>query len=707
MNKVLTDIFEVICAILVMFLCVIIYFSFKDTELERINAEKYVNDLSGQIEATGVLTEEQWNTFLELLDGTNVRYDISLEHRYEVKAPEYRLRTVEEIIRSQNQAYTGSGAVETTDTNQSVIESYVPIDASPDHVHTSECYLGHRHGDNYYTSYIHHHTDECLYTGNTDVLIDIKIVYSSSSNVRTGYPETYTSSLGTTYYAYCHECKELLYECSFGGGASYYGSSFGWNHKVCNQPEAKTSIPPDAELGSYTNWLSEQAIGKSEWVVDEDESGYTFTPIDDKYSYREEYSRTSKHIKAEGIRFTLEKFPYTQYYKGCTTDNCMKQSKTTTYSCGFTEGQEIKELHECHEVVVSDYPMVDIEMECEDGSILYDRGGAPIYHKHVKICCAECGRVLLEYHQYYASLCDFETNVSGTNIEGATIYTVEEVAKNNQVVTGKEWNDYLNSCEGTETEISLADYHGSSNYIGTYATKVCKNIEFTLSGFLYSRPFTGCSCGALTYGSHIEYDCGLEQDEETICNHMVDLMVPTNAKQVVRRGSGIVTTAIVTMKDGSTNIVVCSATGYDPTKIGDQTVKLSYQYTVGNQTYKLQSDIEVSVFGKITCSICGFEYELYPDGSDPGCPNCISKTPIFTENILVYEEKKYTNEILETIEQHGFYKLRKNDSLQIKLESKKKTVSNILLNKLFQNRSLNRIYIERYITIKDEEKVNK
>ena len=41
-----------------------------------------------------------------------------------------------------------------------------------------------------------------------------------------------------------------------------------------------------------------------------------------------------------------------------------------------------------------------------------------------------------------------------------------------------------------------------------------------------------------------------------------------------------------------------------------------------------------TVCDSMTCDVCGYEYKLYPDGSNPGCPKCIQRVPIFTGNIM-------------------------------------------------------------------------
>ena len=70
----------------------------------------------------------------------------------------------------------------------------------------------------------------------------------------------------------------------------------------------------------------------------------------------------------------------------------------------------------------------------------------------------------------------------------------------------------------------------------------------------------------------------------------------------------------------------------DKNYVGTQTVTISYK---GKNTY-----LTVTTKRNLTrCSICNRYYELYPDDTDPGCPYCLSLTPIFTGNVLEYVDK--------------------------------------------------------------------
>jgi hypothetical protein len=114
-----------------------------------------------------------------------------------------------------------------------------------------------------------------------------------------------------------------------------------------------------------------------------------------------------------------------------------------------------------------------------------------------------------------------------------------------------------------------------------------------------------------------------------------------------------------TLHDNGVKLLVTYYDGHTETITGGYDDNLDKQYlgtkpvTIGYKGVTTQIMV-TTVCAKMTCERCGFLYELYPDGSNPGCPRCISKTPVFTGNVLKYEEINYTNDILEELYEKGF-----------------------------------------------------
>lgn len=91
--------------------------------------------------------------------------------------------------------------------------------------------------------------------------------------------------------------------------------------------------------------------------------------------------------------------------------------------------------------------------------------------------------------------------------------------------------------------------------------------------------------------------------------------------------------------------------------LGTQTVTLTYKGKYVSLTVITKRNLRL-------CKLCGRYYELYPDGSDPGCPFCLAKTPIFTNNVMEYHNEINSDEILkELYEGSGIYYFSAKDYL--------------------------------------------
>ncbi len=152
---------------------------------------------------------------------------------------------------------------------------------------------------------------------------------------------------------------------------------------------------------------------------------------------------------------------------------------------------------------------------------------------------------------------------------------------------------------------------------------------------------------------------------------------------------------LVTYMDGHTETIL---SGYvdnlDTAYLG------TTQVTVGYKGATAQLWV-TTVCAKMTCAICGYAYDLYPDGTDPGCPRCISKIPVFTGNILEYEETEYTEPILEKLFQDGIYEFNKDDTFSITLQNKSKNVGRNLLRKFIPG------ITDRWFDLRMSERISK
>jgi hypothetical protein len=96
-------------------------------------------------------------------------------------------------------------------------------------------------------------------------------------------------------------------------------------------------------------------------------------------------------------------------------------------------------------------------------------------------------------------------------------------------------------------------------------------------------------------------------------------------------------------------------------------------------------------------------YELYPDGTDPGCPYCAAKTPVFTGNILEYENHIYDRDILRIIyDENKVYKFSKDDYIQVKVTNKTKGLGNSILGAIIKGINQDFIHVKNGGYIREE-----
>ncbi|MDF2487200.1 MAG: hypothetical protein K0R46_3368, partial [Herbinix sp.] len=104
----------------------------------------------------------------------------------------------------------------------------------------------------------------------------------------------------------------------------------------------------------------------------------------------------------------------------------------------------------------------------------------------------------------------------------------------------------------------------------------------------------------------------------------------------------------------------------------------------------------------IKCPICGRYYELYPDDSDPGCPYCAARIPVFTGNIMKYYAMTYSDEILNAIYGSGAYYFKTGDYFSLTVSNRTKTLGTRLLAPFIHGAPDINIHVECGGTIRDE-----
>lgn len=633
-------IFTVILTILLLVLFPLQYIArSNDKNFDQI-VESKLQRLSDEIRQSGRLTLDQYEELVSYLDATNTSYEIMFEDAHPVTGEELDAQSSDILLtRYKMNSYGG-------------VKRTAMVSTSSSHIHTSDCYAAHRHGEDYYTYETHSHSNDCIVHGDTKVKFDIYIKYTNEYHFGTGkiadeYGHVAQSISGTNGYfirVTCHDCGNLLFQSEIIGGI---GGPPRYTFEGPSDLLYQSVYPyyEDIDLEPYQQFENSvlSMVASDKWTIQKD----TYTNYESDYAYTEDkcYIKDTILMNVELPSFT--KFPYTEEYKGCTSSECLSNCNDAVYSCGYEEGQQIPIIHKCTEYHVEDNPIVNISYEIANGSISYEMSGGPINWSNCTVSCSKCGKVLLDYKSnidYFTMKTMYPSSaISSTSYP--TSYYLDKEAENVGSTTSSMWESYLVSLTPTTViqNGSLKDYYKSlnpnnnGNYSGTYKHVIYSDVKLTLHSLLYSSEFISCSCGN-GFGSHVEYSCGLSQDETPICNQVVMNLNATNPTQTVEAGDEIITTATARMLDGSEQIIECTPLDYDPNIEGTQNVTLEYSGYV--ETAKK--------VGTVTCQTV-----VMVTSTDP-----LQAIQILNQPISVI---KYTNEEDIPIEIKAFYESGKSE----------------------------------------------
>lgn len=153
----------------------------------------------------------------------------------------------------------------------------------------------------------------------------------------------------------------------------------------------------------------------------------------------------------------------------------------------------------------------------------------------------------------------------------------------------------------------------------------------------------------------------------------------------------------VTYYDGRTEVITSGwQDNLDMNYVGGQTVTIAYLGALA--TLRVYSDRV-----KVLCQICGYEYALYPDNTDPGCPKCLAAIPVFTGNVLRYTESISYAEILgELYHGDGIYYFSRGDRLELQLWEISETPVDSVLGKFFGRGAGEELVCMYGVKIRDE-----
>lgn len=743
---------------------VISYYGQRQDTLTQQLVSIETSDIVNTVQTQGVITREVYEDFLSRLNITNMIYDIKLEHKKLAIEPEYRLKTAEEIINDQNGSYTGGNIYHyypvsteipevndpsagdltmNTETNESVLARAVNTPSSG-HIHTDDCYDGHKHINVYGTA------------------------SRENSPVYMKYKKDYWEN-GSTYYnhgyfVYCAICNQPLYEfaTTFSGASgyakiytntsggyqiynfstSYYGAPYYYHQALYNLLVAQNG-------NSDNGYQTYDFYWGNVWTIFNAAGNQINTPFTGCFNNLDNPS-----YNVTGHPNPIACYPVGKIGKVRLQVSRLSDSLTIDVYC-VTCNREILRL----------YSKVDMDWQTNWGR---SRGLSTVFYDY-----GSTGNIINRAGNGIASGAGgaggMSTFTYKIDSQASAIFSdLEAKVKNLPQKTGNYWDS------------------GNWNYVS-------QDIDWPFTTFpviervgdlapLYWQPIRGCVyCG--TYGQ--KYSCG--QSSVIACDKKVVSIVPTHPVQAVYTNEPLITTVTATYQDGSTKVVLASTSFSTVSPVINQNVTLTYTDSLGKaqtctinvnvipknktcihgHTYNLNNNgsdpgcpycrawlislevvdpatgiitiyrgttlqengvllmatyldgrkellnsgyvnnldknyigtqtVTISYKGKSTslnvtvkrnivlCPVCKRYYELFPDDTDPGCPYCASRVPVFTGNVLKYYVETFSNEILEEIyDGSGAYYFNDDDYFSISITNKDETTGTKVLRVFFR-----------------------
>jgi hypothetical protein len=771
-DKLLKFIFDLVIAIIIMFGAVLIYFGLKTEKVIGTMDSMITEDFLTEMKKDSSLNYVEYEDYIQQLSMTGTVYDLQFEHKYNIWEPEYRMRTIEEIIAAQKAAYTGdniyhyrevvtsrptvndpidnSGLTMNTETNESVLAGAVNTPSSG-HTHTDSCYAGHKHkgGDN--TTFTHTHAHNVSQTCT-------RYVYVSGFNV-------HCNNCGTNYYhnvaiyywdgsrpqlagmvdnsgvEKCKNCNGTWLSIDY-KPRYYYSCGYvadldndGWYDEIANGtyrnytgfsapqpggPQTHTSgcysyhisrsVQDDMiwHHGPYNSYVEESSVGSA--VHNMWSSGFN------GYCYVTKYIMIGfmwidDWRRLEGIdNYSVgPDAVWATYMPFRDTDGSLKfkfiNRGTKWWHLTPNESVKFPDVIGPTEFFGYDYDWVKFDgsknfrqLTVDYLGYNYNMYGGYLGHKRLY-----SGTSSWDHPDNYTNICGFDHS-KGVNqwvlncglTENATLLCPDRVVS----ITPTHPLQSVYTGEALITTVRAAYADGSQRTVKAITTFTTGT---PVSNKIVILSYTDSLGGKKTYpitvnvvprnrtctNGHI-YNLNHDGSDPScpFCNAYI-----ANIRIINPMTSTLTITLGTTLQDNGLKLLITYMDGHTETITEGYIDNLDNQYlgtkmvTIGYKGANAQI-LVTTVCAKLICDICGFLYELYPDGTNPGCPRCISKTPVFTGNVLKYDVAEYTQEILEKMYQKGSYDLSMNNTFRIRLQSKSPNLARSLLKKLYPSMSM-------------------
>lgn len=623
----LTDIlvFCVVGFILPAFLTAFLMDEVKDTTA-NITVRRFAEDVA----AKGYLDKARYEAFLLGLNASGVVTETELCAEHELLAPEYKMRSVEDMEAYLESLWSGSNVLNqppmstqrpsVTDPG-SGIPSGISGNVNGTDTSTSGPNPEHTHGDSCHAGEKHSHTEACSTTL-------VTCAAGCSLHVHTG-----SSSSGTGCYTKYVAGSKVF--CGYTTSPEFSYSELIDCYACYNDEPTMTESHYEVtckECGD--SWLSLRKVECSA-------CGYS-------NSYGSEYSQYHYVGESSGYYEVDCGKDLTKYYDtaGNVCETCNGTGKVEQINCTLEAGKYYdangnEAIPSCNKIVASLTPLY-LEQIVNAGVSPDVRVKAVFADGHSEVVTAGM-----------------------TGFNAGSYNTVQTVTLS--------YGEYAGSLDNAQA------FTCTAKRLVRYPTKTCTNghLYYLASGNSTPCPY----CAAYPKTITVQ---GVEE-------------IPLR----IRRGSTLRDNGVflkVTYYDGRTEIVRSGFTDtLDKNYVGEQTVTIGY----GGATTTL---LAYTGRIKVNCSVCGYEYQLYPDDTDPGCPKCLAAVPEFTGNVLRYKETVSYGEILDELYYgDGICYFSRGDRFEIELWKSPDNMSGIALGGIFHADMPKELVAMYGVEVRDEE----
>lgn len=734
MNKVWECVVDVFIGIIIIFLSVTAYFGLRAEAVTKSMYEGITEEFVADVKKSGVLTVSDYENFIERMEAGNSLFNISFEHRFKIFEPEYRFRTIEEILEEQRNSYTGTNEYHyrevvttrpqvndpindgnlNTETNESVLAKVVNTSADPNHTHDESCYYGHKHSGTPYFIHSHRHTTQCVEFRAKMILFyecrDCHTQGGSLVGVWYWDEETQSPKLYSSITPICGNCGSQ----NFINATEHYGYGYSCGYsKDINGDGLEDRIGTEQTYDYEKDYPQPRAVTTKKDYI----SGcYKYHEMGELSKYKNvswdtEYRTEVLSVLLSNGFTSFCKIPSTielrcvygdeseQYYYYSLYFSVRHNNGVITFAVSAGVGLGIYDifpdvdlakfqtlLYNSTELLkfIREYANRDIVSSARYNEVSRVYGELTI--------CSEAS------HNTWYTTCgqaeDTTADCNGIIITLTPTHSVQKIYTNDPLITTavavyKDGSSKTVVCT-TNFSTSVAQQNKTVtltyNYsiegvafskTSTITVTVIPRNKTCLKGHVYNLNEDGSDPGCPYCRAWVE---------------SLSIINPTTTPYVITVGTTLRDNnfkILVTYMDGHTEVLT---NGYmdnlDSAYLGTKPV------TIGYKGVSITVPV-TTVCATMVCDICSYSYELYPDGTNPGCPRCIQKIPVFTGNIMTYEHLNSSDEILEALYSDERYVFNVGDSFSVHIDNKSSTIARMLLRKVYPSLSNKWFYIDR------------